>query len=123
MKVVYESATGRVAFILRGSAMPVLQPGQEWAEFDDDGEKPNDVYVADGELVERPSLELDWHYDELAETIVVDRIPPGARVETANWEGTVDDGFVAWPVAEAGSYQITVDCFPYRREVITVETT
>lgn len=123
MKVVYESATGRVAFILRGSALPALGPGQTWAEFDDDGETPADVYVDNGELAERPRMQLDWHYDKLAETVVVDRIPPGARVETANWEGTVDDGFVAWPVAEAGSYQIAVDCFPYRREVFTVETT
>lgn len=122
MMVVHEENSGRVRWISRGHGDPgILDNGLAVIRVEDRGENSHEVYVHGRQLVVRPKMVLDWHYEAREGEVVVNRIPPGAAVQTPNWEGFVNDGIIIWPVAEPGVYPITIECFPYHSEMIRAE--
>lgn len=124
--IVCYRANGEIFQIVRGVTLESysiahLDADIEVLELPDNGEDTADFYVLGSALRPRPNMAIEWYYE--AGEVVVNHIPSGAVVQTPNWEGSVNDGIVIWPVAEPGIYPITIECFPYHTEIIRVEVT
>lgn len=80
-------------------------------------------YLSDGEVKDRPTMNVDCTYDHDNGQFVFTGIPEGATVTTPNWSGTVHDGEAAWPVQEPGRYKVMIELFPYVTEEIYADNT
>lgn len=72
-----------------------------------------DLYVVDGQVVERPLMEIA--VNPQGNTLTLSNIPMGANLAVDTQAiGTIDDGVAEFEFAEAGSYDIYLFCRPYK---------
>src|SRR5690606_9175885 len=81
---------------------------------------PFKCYVSEGELLVRPTMDLEVSYIGVAAEayICVENIPVGAEVILPDGAVVVDDGYIEWAAVEPGTYPLEVRKFPYLPEVV-----
>lgn len=75
------------------------------------------TYVDGTDVVARPEQSLvisDLDALTVGDLVTISGIEPGSAVRVADYEGVVDDGFIEWTSAEAGTFQIFITNFPYQ---------
>ena len=84
------------------------------------GELSPDHYIKDGEVVQRPTMDLTVSSTELEvdEVLRIENIPEGSKVFHPEGELIVDDGYIEWSSVEPGTYLFRFENFPYMEEEV-----
>lgn len=75
------------------------------------------TYVDGEDVVARPEQALvisDLDALTVGDLVRIEGIESGSAVRVADYEGVVDDGFIEWTTAEAGTFQILITHFPHK---------
>lgn len=120
----YDLKTGRIEYMVAPAAT-VIPDGVGVLHSDVvDMQGCDKYFVIDGALVLRPAMELDFPESVLVDEVWrIEGIPSGAGVSHPDGLITVDDGYVNWSSAVAGTFRFFITCFPYiEREVYVTVT-
>ena len=82
--------------------------------------KSAEKYIVDGAVVDRPSMQLTTTHLEasIGQEISIYGIPTGSTVFHPGGITKVDDGYVKWSSDVVGEFEFTIECFPFKDEVI-----
>lgn len=112
---IYKADTGEIvrSFYTTdpGAVALNIQPGEQAIEVDPSIAHP---YVLHGVLAERPENPSTLN------GTVIENIPVGATVAFGDQSYIVDDGAAELSFAFPGTYEVTVDCFPYLTKTFEV---
>lgn len=113
---IYNEQTGEVLRSLATSDPEAvalnLQTGEQAIDVDESIANP---YVLNGELVQRPENPATLN------GTVIENVPVGAVVSFGDQAVTVDDGTAELEFPFAGTYPVTVTCFPYLPKTFEVQ--
>lgn len=125
--VVYYLASGYVTSVKRIQEDMIeanAQPDESWLIVP--GPVPaTEVYVAKGEILTRPAMELVVSSLSIAPDAVlsITGIPEGATLRHPGGTDTVTGGEVEWSTPVPGVYRFSFENFPYVAEEVSIEVT
>lgn len=124
----YELATGRIlsqiscpAYAYAMNAKPVV--GVEYLQTS--VRNCDNVYVLDGEIVERPRLNSKGGVLQIkadgVDSVSFDKIPVGSTVILDDKLYEINDGTFIFTTEKQGRYVLKFDAFPFLDEIIIIE--
>lgn len=114
--------TGSIRIKFTGSEpIPDELNGMDYIEGQADSKTQ---YIVNGGIASRPSMEITYPASvAISETALITGIPEGATLIYPDGEVVVNDGVVEWSSLVTGTFQFSIELFPYISESFSIEVT
>lgn len=114
--ILYQPQSGRIVGAMRGDACGAGE--HKMHPHDGSEHSPDDHYIHENELKERPSMPI--HVGKLVlksdgvDEVTITGIPFGARCQIDGQVSHVTDGIIEFSTRTPGAYQIHLEKFPFK---------